>query len=105
MHFLILAGLSVAQVISKQYSVCSKLLVCCGPGNNGGDGLVAARHLCHFGYPVSVWYPKRSQKDIYQRLTIQCQDLDIAFIEPDDLSKQASNCDVLVDAVFGISVH
>lgn len=25
-----------------------------GPGNNGGDGLVAGRHLTHFGYDVKV---------------------------------------------------
>lgn len=44
-----LAGLSVAISIVKSYSEQSfkdgTTLLVCGPGNNGGDGLVAARHL------------------------------------------------------------
>lgn len=36
-----LAGLSVAQAAAKVYdkSTYSRVLVCCGPGNNGGDGI------------------------------------------------------------------
>ena len=35
-----LAGLSAAQAITKVYdnSKYSRVLICCGPGNNGGDG-------------------------------------------------------------------
>ena len=33
-----------------------------GPGNNGGDGLVAARHLVHFGARPTIYYPKPMPK-------------------------------------------
>lgn len=51
-----LAGLSVAQSIRAEYPPKShkRILVIAGPGNNGGDGLVAGRHLYHFGYDVQV---------------------------------------------------
>lgn len=32
----------------------------------GGDGLVAARHLRHYGYKPSIYYPKRSKNELYQ---------------------------------------
>lgn len=52
-----LAGLSVAQSIEAEFPPSSHqdVLVIAGPGNNGGDGLVAARHLHHFGYNVQVF--------------------------------------------------
>lgn len=32
----------------------------------GGDGLVAARHLVHYGYKPSVYYPKEGKNELYQ---------------------------------------
>lgn len=42
-----LAGLACAQTLATVYKreTHPRVLVCCGPGNQGGDGLVAARHL------------------------------------------------------------
>lgn len=32
----------------------------------GGDGLVAARHLWHYGYKPTVYYPKQSKNELYE---------------------------------------
>ena len=47
------AGLGVAQEVIRRWSA-RRVTVLCGPGNNGGDGFVAARHLEEAGWNVRV---------------------------------------------------
>lgn len=56
-----------------------KILIMCGPGNNGGDGLVAGRHLKHFGYEIKILLPKKSRGVLFDSLVKQCEDLGIVI--------------------------
>ncbi|KAL3152151.1 Pyridoxine/pyridoxamine 5'-phosphate oxidase 1, chloroplastic [Trebouxia sp. C0010 RCD-2024] len=101
-----LAGLSVASSILAEYppSQYSRVLIVAGPGNNGGDGLVAARHLHHFGYKgVQLFYPKQTDKPLYKGLVTQLRSLNIPMPSIDDIKSQPlrDQFDIVVDSIFG----
>ncbi|KAG0320492.1 NAD(P)H-hydrate epimerase [Podila horticola] len=98
-----LAGLSVAQAVTKVYTKeqFPRIMVFSGPGNNGLDGLVAARHLSHFGYQPRIYYPKRPDKPVNKGLVAQCEELEIPFVDSPEHGLQDS--DLVLDAIFGFS--
>jgi NAD(P)H-hydrate epimerase len=89
----------------------ARCLILCGPGNNGGDGGVVARHLDAWGYPVRVvWFarPDRLRGDAATQWTI----LDRSKIDqaawdderpatPDRLDALLAGADWVVDALLG----
>ena len=48
------AARAVADWLEQRYPNSRRICVCCGSGNNGGDGYAAARLLANRGYSVSV---------------------------------------------------
>ncbi|KAL1980399.1 hypothetical protein VTN96DRAFT_4185 [Rasamsonia emersonii] len=98
-----LAGLSVSQAVYRFHPLSKgkNVLVVCGPGNNGGDGLVAARHLAHYGYNPSVYYPKQGKNELYERLKIQLKNLNVPFVP--DFTEALKSADLVIDAIFGFS--
>ncbi|KAJ1554758.1 hypothetical protein HK096_001900 [Nowakowskiella sp. JEL0078] len=96
-----LAGFSVAQALTKIYGQKNykRVLVCAGPGNNGGDGLVAARHLSHFGYIPKIFYPKRTNRPLFNNLITQCTVHGIQFV--DSIEDALDQSDLVLDGIFG----
>jgi len=88
-----------------------KAVICCGKGNNGGDGLAAARHLKQAGAEVKVFIlpPKETG---YGELVVKnleaakAAGVPVTMTEKDGLdalSVEFSAADLLLDALLGIS--
>src|SRR5262245_57238676 len=77
------AGRGIAELLMS-FGISGKVAICCGKGNNGGDGLVAARHLDAWNVSVQV----------------------ILFGRPEELSPDSAvNHRILTSAGFQVDIH
>jgi len=101
------AGRAVAEATIVRRDVRDKgVLVLVGPGNNGGDGLVAARYLAEAGAHVTCYLlkPREAAQDKNLRL-VQERGLEIVLAGEDEdwarLQHLVQEADVVVDALLG----
>ncbi len=92
------AGRAVAEEVARRFPDLETVVVLCGPGNNGGDGFVAARHLEQRGYKVRLGFDgdaARLPADA-AAMAKRCTGRRVP-LHPNILS----GADVVVDALFG----
>lgn len=92
------AGEGVAREVIWRYSDAERVVILCGPGNNGGDGFVAARHLRAHGYTVRLALLGTVEKLRGDAGAMARRwDGDIEPLTPEILQE----ANVVVDAIFG----
>ena len=103
------AGLGVVNAIERKFAGAENISVFVGRGNNGGDGLVVARHLTNRGYNVRTYVmaePDKFTGDALTNLQIaQNMRLPLEYILAEEQLEvhkgRIAASDLIVDAIFG----
>lgn len=107
------AATGVVDAVREVFPDARRILILCGPGNNGGDGFAAARHLSNGGLDVQlclVGDPAKLSPDAASNHRLAERfDVPIAVVEDDDLSVVEAviedwPADLVVDALLGTGI-
>jgi NAD(P)H-hydrate epimerase len=102
------AGRAIAVAIRERLggARARRIVVLVGPGNNGGDGLIAARHLYDFGADILVYLmtPRPAGDTYVDNLRSRgLEVIDLSGAQGDaGLQEALDRADVVIDAVLGI---
>lgn len=103
------AAIGVAEALGRSFPRAETVVILCGPGNNGGDGLALARHLEARGYRFAVYLITGTSGvggDAAAQLgMLERSGIDVVALGPDDELDGAlcacQRADLVVDALFG----
>ena len=98
------AGLAVARAARDELggAASAQVVVLVGPGNNGADGLVAARHLRRWGAEVvCCLLTRRPEQDAKKALALEYEVEVVAAPDADTLQSLVHRSRLVIDAVLG----
>lgn len=103
------AGALSAQEILKQHKKnnLSSIMVLCGPGHNGGDGLVVARHLVSEGVGIEVFCSDMKGSTLVEKQKERLKSLNVPLHPLESVQKvkqTGERCSLIVDALFGVGL-
>lgn len=95
------AGSRAAADLVTRFRQPQPVLIVCGKGNNGGDGLVMARHLAAAGWAVTVCLLLGGALSPLSALNRALLPADMPVLDATTLLRRLPENGVVIDAVFG----
>src|SRR5574344_364971 len=92
------ASLSIFNYINKKFKKNSTVLIACGSGNNGADGLALAR-LLEEKYSVKIFQVNEAKSSMAKLQEQRCKALEIDFVS------EVYEADIVVDCIFGSGLN
>ena len=109
------AGTAIAEFLREKFPdiASRKILVLCGKGNNGGDGMVVARHLKNFGFTAVVFLfanPGSVEGDAAANMKRWQQGLGELYVVTSEAEWESARAalaeaDLIVDALLGTGLR
>lgn len=101
-------GRGACEVLLKRYPEANDFLILCGPGNNGGDGFVIARHLALNGRRVSI-ITSAAQETYRSDAAVNCNSASklglrirtSSDMSDDEIKQVVCDSSVVIDALLG----
>ncbi len=106
------AGNGIATHIINNFDLATKKIVAiAGTGNNGGDALVASRHLARYNKPTVILLGDKNDLKTIEAKTnyeiLEKMNKSIRLINTRDVDKVRSiieEADIIIDGIFGIGI-
>nr|WP_228286206.1 NAD(P)H-hydrate dehydratase [Arcobacter vandammei] len=92
------ASLSIFNYINKNFKKNSTVLIACGSGNNGADGLALAR-LLQEKYSVKIFQINKAKSSMAKLQEQRCKALKLDFVS------EVYEADIIVDCIFGSGLN
>ena len=96
------AGAAIYDFINQESLIKKeqRVLIICGPGNNGQDGIILAQLLISNGFKIKVLLLNEKAE--------QLNDINITkenLVNKNDIIKEIERCNIIIDAIFGIGLN
>lgn len=92
------AASSIQRFIQKRFKKSSSVLIVCGSGNNGADGIALAR-LLHKNYNVFLYLHTEAKTPMAKLQEKRAKSIKVEFV------KEIKSADIVVDCLFGTGLN
>ena len=107
--YLWMDNLATGSPVDLRPAAAARIAIVCGPGNNGGDGFAAARHLANWGFELDVFLSGDAEKisgdAAVNHSAVLKRGIAVHPAEGEGFRAALKDADLIIDALLGTGLR